>query len=264
MILLKNKGFSLVELMVSTVLLMMLALLVNPNPMTKVRVRQEAQLKDIIDSTRRALIQYRNDYGFYPKIRETYNYIDDMNVSLRGVSLEDDVFYDEDYNELNGWEYIGVLRMVLEASLLEAQLPYEFRYIFMPEDMAFQPPYLRGDGKSSPEIIWHEHTQPRGFFENPVTYDKDDWEVLVRDFETGHRVWVNIGKTLYDNIYYDDPSDSNVISGINTIEDLIDPPSPLNDFQITDIRFPKKIGESRDDSETGRFRGINKVYYYEW
>ena len=261
-----KKGFSLVEVMISTVLLMMIALLVMPNPRSRVKIAQEARLRKILDNTRRSLLQYKNDYGYFPQVGETFENVNYMYRVMTGSGNPNAASASNIPLEFR------TLRLILESSLLEPQLPFEFRYAYLPGDRQYKPPYLRGDGQTLSEILWNEDTTPKGFFINPVTYEKYDWEVYIKNWitspgEVSNPIsgWFKIDTVVYNLDYWS-------VSAPHLLDvDFVFPPDPNpldetnNACQIYDIRFYPVVSEAdKALNKRAFYKGLNGTYYDEW
>jgi len=273
----KNKAFSLIEVMLSTVILLLLATLIIPNPKSKVKIAKEARLLEILNETRRGLISYNNDYTYFPKVGENFEYINALYVSA-GIDAD---LHQPDLTPEN-W----TLLTIMENALLEPQIPPK-RWEFYPNDGKFRAPYLRGDGRTIADLIWHPSSSPKGFFENPFTQCKWDWEVKLRKGRLGiFQYSTTLDPSLPGPLYICDTNEvtnfildtAEVYSGWYRINTRVmepvsgnlyfpvdpDPTNNINEsIEIIDIRFypSNRIGLP---GEKKWYLGLNGKYYYQW
>ncbi len=272
----KNKGFSFIEIMLSTVILLLLATLIIPNPKSKVKIGKEARLLEILNKTRRGLLNYNNDFAYFPKVGETYNY---LNALYTAASIDPTLYVPDLPPE--DW----TLLTILENAMLDPQIPPQ-RWEFYPDEGKYRAPYLRGDGRTVADLLWHDDTS-KGFYENPFTQSKYDWEVKLRKGYLGPHVYslsadpslpgpLLVCDTQEVTTFYVDTAE--VHSGWYRINTRVyDPgtgqlyfpmdPDPANNtnesIEIMDIRFypSNRIGLP---GEKKYYMGLNGKYYYQW
>jgi prepilin-type N-terminal cleavage/methylation domain-containing protein len=266
-----KKGFSLVEIMLATVILLMLATLIVPNPAAKQKIGREARLLKILYETRQTLLKYKNDFGYFPQVGENFSFLNYLYRLQYGAGYYNHVA------DVNIPVEKRNLLAVLESCLFEPQVP-ERKRVFLrelegTEGAKYQPPYLRGDGRSEAEINWSEFTSPRGFFINPFTKTKYDWELfIVRRFEDSNPVkitgWYKVDSKIISDLI--DPSNDIIIAGTDdTNTDYYFPPDyNSNDSkdmscEIVNIRF----SPSESNGRKPFYKALNNEYgsyYYEW